>query len=72
MGSHDCGEVTARARFKRAAQFGVHRDCERCASLLLNDTNLFADCRPRNPRHVAAALARVEQQVECESLLCPD
>ena len=70
MGGHDCGEVTARTRFKRTAELGMHRDCEWSASFLLHDTNLFASCRASHARHVAAALARVEQQVERESLLC--
>jgi hypothetical protein len=72
MGGHDCGEVTDRTCFKRTAQCGMHGDCERSASLLLHDTNLFAGCWARHARYVAAALARVEQQVERESLLCSD
>src|SRR5262249_26490104 len=69
---HDCGEVPARTRFKRTAQFGMHRDYKRSARLLLHNTNLFAGCSPYHPRSVTAPLACVEQQVERESLLCSD
>src|SRR5262249_10093091 len=62
------GNVTAGAGIERPSEIRMHGDCQLGPGLLLGNSNLITERRAPHARNIRAALAGVEQKIECKPL----